>query len=66
MIRLEQSQDVSASSNRPMPSLSVRLTEARDYDRQRALRTLLQQPLSSRWSLCRRVRDGASARGMAA
>ena len=35
MIRLEQSQDVSASSNRPMPSLSVRLTEARDYDRQR-------------------------------
>ena len=47
MIRLEQSQDGLASSARPASSLGIRLSEARDYERQRALRTLLQQPLLS-------------------
>jgi len=47
MIRLEQSQDGLPPSTRPAASLGVRLREARDYDRQRALRTLLQQPLLS-------------------
>ena len=47
MTQLEQSQDGLAPFARPAAALGVRLSEARDYDRQRAMRTLLQQPLFS-------------------
>ena len=47
MIRAERSQDGLASSARPAAPLGARLSEARDYERQRALRTLLQHPLLS-------------------
>ena len=47
MIEPAQSQVSLASSERPAVSLGTRLSEARDYERQRALRTLLQQPLLS-------------------